>query len=183
MEEKLKSCLIVCGREDLIGLQWKEFVPKYYVSENGDVVSFSKFLAGRILKCSWSKGGYPRATIEKEVYLVHRVVAFLFVPNPDNKFYVNHKNGIKNDGRASNLEWCTMKENNIHAYETGLKVLPKGKDDKRSKPIFQYDKQGNFIRAWESSRHPQRELGFRQGCIMNNLSGLQKSAHGFVWKR
>ena len=55
--------------------------------------------------------------------------------------------------------------------------------DKRSKPLLQLTKGGEFIREWESSRHPERELGFRQSCIMNCLSGLQKSAYGFVWKR
>jgi hypothetical protein len=52
---------------------------------------------------------------------LHRVVAILFVKNPDNKPIINHKNGNKRDNRAVNLEWCTQKENLIHALDTGLR--------------------------------------------------------------
>ncbi len=52
---------------------------------------------------------------------LHRVVAILFVDNPDNKPIINHKNGNKRDNRACNLEWCTQKENLTHAMVTGLR--------------------------------------------------------------
>lgn len=47
-------------------------------------------------------------------------VAKEFVPNPENKKYVNHKNGFKDDNRAINLEWVTFSENMIHGFENGL---------------------------------------------------------------
>lgn len=63
--------------------------------------------------------GYYKDRVTYKV--VHVLVALIWVNNPDNKPFVNHKNGIKFDPFYGNLEWMTQQENSNHAVETGLK--------------------------------------------------------------
>lgn len=80
----------------------------------------------------FNKQGYPIAVLNgrrKARYpRIHNLVAQAFIPNPEGKPEINHKNGIKTDNRVGNLEWCTRRENVLHSYRVGLRKAPVGED-------------------------------------------------------
>jgi HNH endonuclease/NUMOD4 motif len=64
--------------------------------------------------------GYIRVSINETLYRMHILVAKAFIPNPENKPHVNHKDGVRDNNKLENLEWVTRSENMQHAYDTGL---------------------------------------------------------------
>jgi len=113
----------------------EEYEGLYQVSDHRRVKSLERVITRsngskqtipeRILKPCKDKDGYHRVilckNLKKKNYAVCRLVAKAFIPNPENKPQVNHINGIKDDDRAENLEWCTVSENIKQAFETGVK--------------------------------------------------------------
>jgi len=111
--------------------EWKQIDEYYFVSNIGNVKSVDRIVNGRtyrgtVIKNAISRNGYVRTELrfkgcDPKKYLMHRLVAEAFIPNPDNKLTVNHINGVKDDNRVCNLEWATQSENNKHSYDSGIK--------------------------------------------------------------
>lgn len=118
-----------------IDVKWERIivdgtVTNYDVSNIGEVRNHT---TGKILSQYTDKDGYKHATIivnGRQYHPgVHRFVATAFIPNPENKPEVNHKNGVKYINVVDNLEWATTQENVQHAFDTGLKSSILGEDN------------------------------------------------------
>jgi hypothetical protein len=109
----------------------------YAVLTNGEIYSYSKYRhKGKILKQHKSDNGYLTVGLTKDkkrkTFLVHRLIASAYIPNPDNKPQVNHIDGNKQNNNIENLEWCSSSENQIHAIRKGLqKFTTKHKEKAR----------------------------------------------------
>lgn len=107
----------------------------YEINEKGEVFSLTRFVIGVDGTSYPKKGRKLVPTINKitgyyyvslwrdnkgKTFAVHRLVAQLFVSNPDNKPEVNHKDSNRLNCQASNLEWVTSSENSLHGYASGF---------------------------------------------------------------
>ena len=138
----------------------------------------------KILKTWDNQRGYLQIVIRKnnipKGHKIHRLVAEHFIPNPNKYPQVNHKNGIKTDNRVENLEWCTAQENIRHSWKNGLSTSLMD-NPKITKSVFQYDKDGAFIREWISAsncgRNGYSRVGVRDCCL-----NRQMTHRGYIWK-
>lgn len=114
-------------------LIWKDiqgYEGIYQISSLGQIKSLDRIdcmgqhRKEKILAISLDSDGYPITILSKDKIRKtcknHRIVAIHFIPNPEQKKEVNHKNGIKTDNRVDNLEWATAKENQKHSRRIGL---------------------------------------------------------------
>ena len=166
----------------------------YQVSTRGRVRSVDRwvdgkngskqFREGRILKTQRNDWGYLEVELyrdgKRRTFLVHRLVAEAFIPNPENKPEVNHLNEQKDMNFAENLSWATRKENN--AWGTGNKRRAASKiNGSLSKPVQAVGpKTGVVVMEFPSMMEAERN-GFHSGAISECCRGKRRTHRGFAW--
>lgn len=194
---------------------WKDipdYEGKYQVSNTGKVRSLNYRCTGKvkILKQNTDKLGYKRVFLYKngkfKIYFVHRLVALVFIPNPNNYPIVNHKDENPSNNTVWNLEWCTQEYNcnygtrlercskglkgknkgKHHTKETKRKIGEgfKGKNNPKAKPILMFTLEGEFIRRFECVADANEYLGKPRNIdnLSNCARGKTKTAYDYIWK-
>lgn len=192
---------------------WKdipEYEGYYMISNFGRVKSveryvpqgnFIRHVKERIKSINIGPYGYPCVTLCREkksrAIPVHILLAKAFIPNPENKPYIDHIDTNRSNYSLSNLRWVTPQENannpltlrhcreNTYS-ETALRkrietrITRKNKTSPRK--VYQYSMEGVFIAEYESSREAERITGVMASSVRAVCNGERYSAGGFIWK-
>lgn len=155
-------------------------VDSIYISDMGNI-------KGR--KLFNNSDGYLFFHYKNKNYMIHRVVAELFIPNPDNKKCIDHINTIRTDNRVENLRWCTIKENNnnpltIQKYKQSnrknAKIANKISAKKLSKSV-QCIETGEIFNSTKDAENFYK-LKDDSVCHAANPKHSQKTAGGYHWQ-
>lgn len=123
--------------------------------------------------------GYKKLTLikdtSKQYFRVHRLIGLTFIDNPLNKEHINHINGIRDDNRIENLEWCTPKENAIHRRDVlGYRHTQESKNKisiAQLKPI----QCSVTLKIWYGNESCAKDLGIKTKSLNNMLNGYNKN--------
>lgn len=152
----------------------------YWVSNFGRVKNKKRFMTNTI-----NLDGYYVVNLSKcgktKTFVVHRLVAKTFIPNPDNLPQVNHKDENKLNNIVSNLEWCTLQYNHNYGSRNRRTGLSQRYSNK-CKPVLQFSLDNTFIKEFPSLGEAQRQLGFMQHNISKCCRGQYTQAYGYIWK-
>lgn len=159
---------------------WKEIpnTGKYEVSNDGRVRN-SK--SGLVLKTGWTRGGYEKVNLYYDGNMhnakIHRLVAEAFVPKKEGCSIVNHIDGNKHNNCFTNLEWCTSKDNSIHAFSHGLSYRSENSGvPKRKVEIVE------TRMSFDSVSDCARYLNVARSHIFACLSGKRKMCCGYTFR-
>jgi hypothetical protein len=148
-----------------------------------DSLGRKRIQKGRFIKQFGYEGNYYTVNmtddegIRRRKY-VHRLLAETFLLNPENKPQVNHKDGNKFNNLLHNLEWVTIKENNIHAYEKGLKKSRKGEGHHNKKLT-----EKEVLEIISLKGICQKDIAAAYGITTSNVSQIiNKKKWRHIWK-
>lgn len=159
-------------------IQWRavEVVgeePRYEVSNTGLVKSLKWHGNGkaRLLKPYTLKSGYRQVTLTlggvRKRFRLHRLVAMVWIDNPDNLAEVNHKNFDKTDNSVKNLEWMTNQDNHQHATDHG-----KYKGGENGRAVLTESEVRAIRRLYRPGEITIREVAFRFGVSEGAVQGI-----------
>lgn len=160
---------------------WKKIIyneqeTNYSISDKGEV---RKDANNYIMKLQIQQG-YKHVTLQinkkAKRFRVHRLVAEAFIPNPENKPYVNHIDGNRQNNLVENLEWVTPAENTQHAVLSGL-MLPT-----RERAVVQFDLDGNKIAEFPSLSEAARRTNSSDEKICVCCQLQREQHNGFQWR-
>jgi hypothetical protein len=158
--------------------EWREVVIDNKKTEGYYVSSLGRFKnkKGVIMKdYKPHHSGYIYLRVNIQKYALHRLVAQTFIPNVENKPFVNHIDGNKINNSVENLEWVTCLENNLHNHKIGLiKCF--------TRKVGQYDLEMNEINRFESIKKAADILHISSSSIKSVLYRKQHTGGGFIWK-
>jgi len=156
-----------------------ETYEQFEVSSNGQLRNVN---TGTVYKQSIGGTGYLQIVVslgsrnKKKAFKIHKAVAETFIPNPENKPEVNHKNGDKSKNDVSNLEWATSSENIQHAYQNGLMVPRYGVNNqvaKLNKEDVAYIRSHYMARdSAYGARALARKFNIDHGSILDIINGV-----------
>ena len=168
---------------------WKDIdgFEEYQVSNTGKIKSL-KWGKEKIKKPSVDKDGYFRICLSKagkqKLFLVSRLIAIAFLPNPDNKPEINHKDGKKQNNHVNNLEWATRSENVKHSFDV---LHRKGGGWRGGVNIYTKDNifitrvdDTNAAAEWVLNNTSREYIWESNICAACN--GRHKTAYGFIFK-
>lgn len=170
---------------------WKLF-KKGYISKDGREINpiyISNYGNVKGRKLSLNDKGYFTFCYQDKTYKLHRVVAELFIPNPDNKRCIDHINTIRTDNRVENLRWCSQKENinnplSIQKYkQSNLKngKLGAAASAKKHSKAVQCIETGEIF---NSARNAEGHYNLKHHSVSNAANPKQsnQTAGGYHWK-
>lgn len=162
----------------------------HWISSYGRVKS-TRFKNEKIMKLntlpSWYIQFCPTIEWRKRLNLyIHRIVAKIFIPNPEDKVEVNHIDWNKSNNNVNNLEWCTRSENTIHGFSNWLiKSNFIWSKHKRSFPkykLLQIDSDWNTIKTYNTVLDAIKELGVSRSSISKVCQWKQSNTKWYIFK-